>query len=87
MNPSATGTLSAMHPVEVLGVSVMNEAMMLTFGLTVPFLCLGLLLWLARLEDTLGDGLESPKATREPAPAPVVTATASAESAAATAAA
>jgi hypothetical protein len=34
----------------------------------VPFLCLGLLLWLARLEDTLTDGLEVPTATREPAP-------------------
>lgn len=59
----------------------MNEAMMLTFGLTVPFLCLGLLMWLARLEDTLGDGLESTKATLEPAPAPAT------ESAPATAAA
>jgi hypothetical protein len=58
-----------MHPVEVLGVSVMNEAWMLTFAAFVPFLCLGLLMWLARLEDTLGDGLESPKATREAAPA------------------
>jgi len=47
----------------------MNEAWMLTFALTVPFLCLGLLMWLARLEETLGDGLETPKATREPAPA------------------
>ncbi|MGH3364704.1 MAG: hypothetical protein ACRDOW_08245 [Nocardioidaceae bacterium] len=47
----------------------MNEAWMLTFALTVPFLCLGLLMWLARLEETLGDGLEAPMATREPAPA------------------
>lgn len=47
----------------------MNEALMLTFAATVPFLCLGLLMWLARLEDTLGDGLESAKATLEPAPA------------------
>lgn len=46
----------------------MNEAMLLSFGLTVPFLCLGLLLWLARLEDTLGDGIESPKTVREAAP-------------------
>jgi hypothetical protein len=66
-----------MHPVEVLGVSVMNEAWMLTFAAFVPFLALGLLMWLARLEDTLGDGIESPKATREgaaavvPASAPV----------------
>jgi hypothetical protein len=58
-----------MHPVEVLGVSVMNEAWMLTFAAFVPFLCLGLLMWLARLEDTLGDGIESPKATRDGAPA------------------
>jgi hypothetical protein len=47
----------------------MNEALMLAFGLTVPFLCLGLLLWLARLEETLGDGLEVAKATREAVPA------------------
>lgn len=69
----------------------MNEALMLTFGLTVPFLCLGLLLWLARLEETLGDGLEAPKATGEPAPAAAVTqtvtSTATTESATATAAA
>jgi uncharacterized iron-regulated membrane protein len=64
-----------MHPVEVLGVSVMNEAWMLTFAAFVPFLALGLVMWLARLEDTLGDGLESPKATREAAAA-VATATA-----------
>ena len=61
----------------------MNEAWMLTFALTVPFLCLGLLMWLSRLEDTLGEGLESPKATLEPAPAPAV----AGESAPATAAA
>jgi hypothetical protein len=74
-----------MHPVEVLGVSVMNEAWMLTFAATVPFLCLGLLMWLARLEDTLTDGLESPKATREAVPAtapvPATVAPASAEKA------
>jgi len=52
----------------------MNEAWMLTFAATVPFLCLGLLMWLARLEDTLTDGLESPKATRDAAPAPAPTA-------------
>ena len=46
----------------------MNEAITLTFAVAVPFLCLGLLLWLARLEDTLTDGLDAPKATREPAP-------------------
>jgi hypothetical protein len=51
----------------------MSEAWMLTFALTVPFLCLGLLLWLSRLEDTLGEGLESPKATLDPAPAAAVT--------------
>ena len=79
------GTVGHMHPVEVLGVSVMNEAWMLTFAATVPFLCLGLLMWLARLEDTLTDGLESPKATLDPAP---VTATATVtEPAAASAAA
>jgi hypothetical protein len=66
-----------MHPVEVLGVSVMNEAWMLTFAAFVPFIALGLVLWLARLEDTLGDGIESPKATREAAAA-VATATAAA---------
>jgi hypothetical protein len=74
-----------MHPVEVLGVSVMNEALMLTFAATVPFLCLGLLMWLARLEETLGDGLESTKATLEPAPA-AVPATAATETAPASAA-
>ena len=47
----------------------MNEAWMLTFAATVPFLCLGLLMWLARLEDTLTDGLETPKATRDAVPA------------------
>ena len=62
-----------MHPVEVLGVSVMNEAMLLSFGIAVPFLCLGLLMWLARLEETLGDGIESPKATREAAPVAAAT--------------
>lgn len=45
----------------------MNEAITLTFAVAVPFLCLGLLLWLARLEDTLTDGLEAPTPTREPA--------------------
>ncbi len=35
----------------------MNEAAALTFAAAVPFLLLGLLLWLARLEETLGDGL------------------------------
>ncbi len=40
----------------------MNEAITLTFAVAVPFLCLGLLLWLARLEDTLTDGLEAPNA-------------------------
>lgn len=50
----------------------MNEAAMLAFGLTVPFLCLGLLLWLARLEETLGDGLEATRATAEPAESAVV---------------
>jgi hypothetical protein len=47
----------------------MNEAWMLTFAVTVPFLCLGLLMWLARLEDTLGDGLEGSKTTLDSAPA------------------
>ncbi|HEU4511495.1 MAG TPA: hypothetical protein VFR87_00160 [Nocardioidaceae bacterium] len=49
----------------------MNEALTLTFAVAVPFLCLGLLLWLARLEDTLTDGLEPATATREPAPVAV----------------
>jgi hypothetical protein len=43
----------------------MNEAAALAFAAAVPFLLLGLLLWLARLEDTLGDGL----ATQTPDPA------------------
>lgn len=38
----------------------MNEAAALTFAAAVPFLLLGLLLWLARLEETLGDGLATP---------------------------
>ncbi len=49
----------------------MNEALTLTFAAAVPFICLALLLLLARLEDTLTDGLEPVKATREPAPATV----------------
>lgn len=49
----------------------MNEAITLTFAVAVPFLCLGLLLWLARLEDTLTDGLPGSTATREPAPVAV----------------
>lgn len=65
-----------MHPVEVLGVSVMNEAWMLTFAAFVPFLALGLVLWLARLEDTLGDGIESPKATKATREAAAAVATA-----------
>ena len=49
----------------------MNEAFALTFAALVPFLLLGLVLWMARLEDTLTDGLEPVKATtREPAPEP-----------------
>lgn len=48
----------------------MNQAWSLTFALTVPLLCLGLLLLLSRLEDTLGDGLEQAKATSDPVPAP-----------------
>ncbi len=47
---------------------VMNEAIVLAFAVAVPFVCLGLLLWLARLEDTLTDGLPAPKVPREPAP-------------------
>lgn len=46
----------------------MNEAMTLTFAAAVPFLALALLLVLARLEETLTDGLEAP-AKLEPAPA------------------
>jgi hypothetical protein len=45
----------------------MDSAWALVFAVAVPFLCLGLLLWLARLEDTLTDGLAAPKATRDPA--------------------
>lgn len=51
----------------------MNEATALAFAAAVPFLCLGLLLWLARLEDTLADGIETPRATSEPAPVAVAT--------------
>jgi hypothetical protein len=36
----------------------MNGALALTFAATVPFLLLGLVLWLARLEETLTDGVE-----------------------------
>jgi hypothetical protein len=61
----------------------MNEAWMLTFAATVPFLCLGLLMWLARLEDTLTDGLESPKSTLDPAPVAATTEAAAAPAAAA----
>jgi hypothetical protein len=52
----------------------MNEALTLTFAATVPLLCLGLLLWLARLEETLTDGIEGPQPTSEPAPGSSVTA-------------
>ena len=62
----------------------MNEAMTLTFAAAVPFLALALLLVLARLEETLTDGLEAPTAKLEPAPA---VATAPAEVASAPAAA
>jgi hypothetical protein len=37
----------------------MDQALTLAFAAAVPFLCLGLLMWLARLEDTLTDGLEA----------------------------
>jgi len=60
----------------------MNEALALTFAATVPFLCLGLLLWLARLEETLTDGIEA-KPSGEPAPAPTPVAPAEAPTAAA----
>ena len=50
----------------------MNPAWTLSFAVLVPFLCLGLLLLLDRLEDTLGDGLDTSKVDRESAPAPVV---------------
>jgi hypothetical protein len=43
----------------------MNEAAALTFAAAVPFLLLGLLLWLARLEETLGDGLDASRTTRQ----------------------
>lgn len=53
----------------------MNEAAALAFAAAVPFLLLGLLLWLARLEDTLGDGLatQTPDPAAAPAPAPALT--------------
>lgn len=50
----------------------MNEALTLTFAVSVPFLCLGLLLWLARLEETLVDGIEPSTPGLEPAVAPAV---------------
>ena len=46
----------------------MNETWTLVFAALVPFLCLGLLLWLARLEETLTDGIEGPATAGEPAP-------------------
>lgn len=61
--------------------------MTLAFAAAVPFLCLGLLMWLARLEETLTDGLESPTATREPAAAPAVAVATATEAAPATVAA
>lgn len=45
----------------------MNEAFALTFAALVPFLLLGLVLWMARLEETLTDGLEPVKVAGEPA--------------------
>jgi hypothetical protein len=55
----------------------MNPAWSLAFAALVPFLCLGLLLGLARLEDTLTDGLEVPAKPRpaKPRPAEPVTRT------------
>lgn len=47
----------------------MDSAWTLAFAAAVPFLCLGLLLWLARLEETLTDGLPGVQATLEPATA------------------
>jgi hypothetical protein len=47
----------------------MNEAWSLTLALTIPLFCLGLLMLLSRLEDTLGDGLEEAAATTDAAPA------------------
>ena len=46
----------------------MNQAWSLTFAFTVPLFCLGLLLLLSRLEDTLGDGIEEATATRDAVP-------------------
>jgi hypothetical protein len=48
----------------------MNPAWSLTFAALVPFLCLGLMLGLARLEDTLTDGLDSPTRPRAAKPRP-----------------
>ncbi len=53
----------------------MNAAWTLGFAALVPFLCLGLLLWLARLEDTLADGLRPATVTPEPATEPAAVAT------------
>jgi hypothetical protein len=47
----------------------MNGALALTFAATVPFLLLGLVLWLARLEETLTDGLEASRGGVPAAPA------------------
>jgi hypothetical protein len=60
----------------------MNEALTLTFAAAVPFLCLGLLLWLARLEETLTDGV-TPEPTAPVSPAAPVAPAAEAPSAAA----
>lgn len=43
----------------------MSQAVGLSFALAVPFLCLGLLLWLARLEETLTDGIDPERRPRE----------------------
>lgn len=67
MKPLPVGTVRE-DTYRGLGVKVVNEAVTLAFAVMVPFLLLGLVLWLARLEETLTDGLESVKATRDPAP-------------------
>lgn len=49
----------------------MNPAWSVAFAALVPFLCLGLVLWMARLEDTLTDGIVKPASDPEPLGSPL----------------
>lgn len=44
----------------------MNAAWSVALAVLVPFLCLGMLLWMARLEETLTDGLAAPASGPQP---------------------